>query len=130
MSDYLANVSQVSPRNAPRLEEKLRGNRMLTAIEKLMIYQTLSRHWRRYLTPTEFVVLSYIVDRSAGWGRGDFVACGDNVLYGDREYAGVGVGRTAYYNSLRSLEAAGAISRKSHRDRTRIWLHTNWCNFE
>lgn len=128
MSDNLANVSSFSPRNAGNLDAKLKSNEMLTPVEKLMIYQTLSRHWRRYLTPMEYSILSYIVDRSAGWGRAYFTACADNVLFGNEEYAGVGVGRTSYYRALNSLEELGAISRKSIRDRTRIWLHVDWCD--
>lgn len=128
MSDNLTNIAEFSPRNAHTLEGKLRDGQPLTPVEKLMIYQTLSRHWRRHLTATEFIVLSYIVDRTAGWGRGTFAACADNVLNGDDNYSGVGVSRTAYYRALNSLEAKGAIARKSHRDRTRIWLRADWCD--
>ena len=130
MSDNVTQISDFSPSNAARLETKLRGKVDLLAVEKLMIYQTLSRHWRRCLTPTEFVVLSYIVDRTAGWGKGLFVASGKNVLNGTPGYSGVGLGRTAYYEALKSLEKMGAISRKSYRDRTAIVLHVNWCEPE
>ena len=128
MSDYLENVSSFSPRRAGSLERKLKSDEFLTPVEKMMIYQTLSRHWRKLLTPTEFLVLSYIVDRSAGWGRAHFTACADNVLFGNSEYSGVGVSRSSYYRALGSLEEMGAITRKSLRDRTKIWLHVNWCD--
>jgi len=126
MPDNLENISSFSPRNAPSLQDKLNSKEFLNPVEKLMIYQTLSRHWRKGLTPTEFVVLSYIVDRSAGWGKGYFTACADNVLLGSGEYSGVGIGRATYYRTLTSLVEKGAITRKSLRDRTRIWLHLDW----
>jgi hypothetical protein len=126
MADTFNNISPFSPRKAGTLEEKLKSNESFTPVEKLMVYQTLSRHWRKALTPSEFVVLSYIVDRSVGWGNAYFTACADNVLMGAGEYSGVGVSRTSYYRALTSLEKMGAITRKSLRDRTRIWLHLDW----
>jgi len=127
MSDTLENVSPFSPRKVGVLAKKLKSREMLSPLEKLMIYQSLSRHWRKHLKPNEYVVLSYIVDRSAGWGNGYFTACADNVLYGAGEYSGVGVSRTSYYRALNKLEEIGAISRVSLRDRTRIWLNVDWC---
>lgn len=128
MSDFLENVSSFSPRNAGKLAKKLKSNEFLTPVEKLMIYQSLSRHWRRLLTTTEYAVLSYIVDRSAGWGRSYFTACAENVLMGNAEYSGIGISRTSYYRALNALEEMGAITRQSLRDRTRIWLHVEWCD--
>lgn len=48
--------------------------------------QAMSRHWRRYLNKIEYLVLSYIVDRSVGWGKGCLTACADDVLNGNTDY--------------------------------------------
>lgn len=127
MTAQLSNISQFSIRAVERLQPKLDEGLPLTPVEKLMVYQALSRNWRRHLTPTEYLVLSYFVDRTVGWGHGYFTASADNVLYGNADFAGVGLGRSSYYRTLGSLEEMGAIRRKSLRDKTRIWIKVDWC---
>ena len=79
------------------------------------------------MAKTDYVVLSYIIDRSIGWGKPFFTASAENVLNGTEMYSGVGVSRTAYYGSLKRLEELGAIYRRSLRDRTLIWPTVDWC---
>ena len=125
--NVVRKVSHFSPRAVIRLQGKLDRGEDLTPVEKLMVYQALSRTWRRHLAKTDFVVLSYIIDRSIGWGKPFFTASAENVLKGTEMYSGVGVSRTAYYQSLKRLEELGAIHRRSMRDRTRIWPYVDWC---
>lgn len=127
MNMQVRQRSQFSPQSVARLQVKLDKCQEFTPVEKLMVYQALSRHWRRHLSKTQFQVLSYIVDRTTGWGKPKFDATAANILHGTDEYSGVGVTRSTYYRTLNELEELGAIWRRSTRDKTRIWIKLDWC---
>lgn len=98
----------------------------IPAVERLQFFQTLSRHWRRYLTPSELSLALYIVDRSIGWGKPSFSACVDNILYGNKEFAGLGMSRRSYFRAVKSLQAKGMIVRRGSRERTSFRINMGW----
>lgn len=128
MSTVDTSSFSLSRGNFDQLEMKLYSGETPSPLEKLMVYQACSRKWRRELTMPEFLALSYIVDRTIGWGNKSFLASSANVVHGTDSYAGVGTSSRSYFSSLNSLEGKGAIHRKSFRDRTRIHLNVNWWN--
>jgi hypothetical protein len=114
--------------NSPvHMQERLDRCEELSVIERLSVTQLLSRKWRRFLSDSQFKVLSYIVDRTVGWGRGWFSASYDNILIGTSSYAGVGVSRATLYRCLSSLEELGAVRRFKIGSRVRIYINLTWC---
>ena len=109
-----------------KIDRALRNKRDIGPLAKIKIYQLASREWRRHLTPYEIVVVTYIVDRTVGWGRNHFIAAHANVLHGTDDYSGIGLTERTYYKALSSLEKKGLISRQSRRDRTQIVLNVGW----
>ena len=101
-----------------------KGN--ISLLDKLTVYQHVSRVWRSHLTPYEIVVTGYIVDRSVGWGKNHFTAAHGNILRGNEEYAGIGMKERTYFRTLSSLEQKGLIRRRNRRDCVTIALDVNW----
>lgn len=109
-----------------QINQKLKRNHGIALSEKLQVYQAMSRNWRRHLSQSEIVALTYIVDRTVGWGKNHFAAAFQNVLHGNADFAGVGLPERTYFRALKSLQGKGLIDRRSHRDRTLIVLNIDW----
>lgn len=118
MARKVADLAQVA--------EKLHSKRGITLLEKLEVYQELNRNWRRYLTPYEHMAVSYIIDRSVGFGKHYFSAGTPNILNGNEEYAGIGLTKRTYFKAMNSLEEKGFISRVTHKMGVTIYVHINW----
>lgn len=99
-------------------------------LEKAILYQHLSRHWRNYLTLAEVSVAYYVLDRSIGWGKPHFVASSANVLYGDDKYSGVGLPERTYFRTLRTMQDKGFLFRKPFKWGTKIGLNLLWCPWD
>lgn len=110
----------------PRINRALKANHHISLEDKLKGYQGASRFWRRHLSQQEIVLITYIVDRTVGWGKNLFTASHENVLKGTLEFSGVGLPERTYFRALASLEEKGLIERRSYRDRTRIVLNLDW----
>ena len=95
---------------------KLRAKEKIGPLDQQIIFRHLSRKWRRYCSPPEWALLSYIFDRSIGWGHPTFSACQANIINGDAEYAGCGLKKTALNSTLNSLKERQMITRERKRD--------------
>lgn len=115
--------------NIRRIAEKLEAREELTPMDKLMVYQLMSRKWRGVMTTPEFVTACYIVDRTVGWGKRAFTATSEAVLRGNGEYAPLGLSRTSYFKALNRLEELGMIERRSLRDTTLIAINVDWMSY-
>lgn len=108
------------------VDRKVNKRQEISPLEKLLVYQHLSRVWRRYLSPQELSVAFYILDRSVGWGNSIVMATSANVLIGTEDYSGVGLPPRTYFKTLKELERIGLLYRKSRRDTTVLGLHLDW----
>jgi hypothetical protein len=111
---------------AERASQLVGAGEDIPAVQRLQVFQTLNRHWRRYLTATELSLALYIVDRTVGWGKSAFAACGDNILFGNEEFAGLGISRASYFRAVKSLEAKGMIIRRGSRAKTHFQFNVDW----
>jgi hypothetical protein len=109
-----------------QINRKLKNSKEISLAEKIVVYQAVSRVWRRHLTQAEIVTVTYIVDRTIGWGKNHFTASFKNVLYGTDRYSGIGLPERTYFRALKTLQEKGLIERKSRRDRTTIALKVDW----
>lgn len=105
-----------------KIEKKMKARVAVSPLEKLLVYQYLSRVWRRHLTVQELSVAFYVLDRSVGWGTSFFVASSANVLHGTDDYSGVGLPDRTYFRTLKSMEDVGLLFRKRTHDRTLVGL--------
>lgn len=123
------NVFALTPMAPARVGKKfslgLKGDD-ITPLDRLQMWQWVSRKWRRHLSVNEFAVVTYIMDRSIGWGFETFRASHRNILDGNEEYSGIGLKKTVYMEALAKLEKMGAIHRKRSRDFVVLGLNFGW----
>lgn len=113
--------------NMNTIAEKLRNKRIaISLLEKLHVYQTVSRVWRRHLTASEFTVMMFLIDRSVGWGKNYVRASHGNNLRGNEDYSGVGVSERTYFRCLNSLAAKRMIDRTNLGHSVLIWVNVAW----
>ncbi|MAM25731.1 MAG: hypothetical protein CML55_10210 [Rhodobacteraceae bacterium] len=91
--------------------------------QKLIAYQALSRYRRSDLTPSEISLLFYIIDRSIGYGKAHFRASTKNIIENKEPYCHLGLSKSTFFRTLKSLEEKEAIIRKG--DRYAITLKPN-----
>jgi hypothetical protein len=115
MAKFIADIEHI--------ERKLQAKREITVLDKLHVYQWLNRDARRYLSSSQFLAFSYIIDRTVGWGRNKFRASNGNVVSGTGDYSGVGLSERTYYRVLNDLVELGLIERCRLRDSVMITVH-------
>lgn len=76
---------------------------------RLELQQLITRTYLPNLTPTEFVVLSYIFDRTIMWGRVSQRISIREFEIGNRTNGGVPLARRSIVSALGSLKAKGVI---------------------
>ena len=108
------------------MSDKLRRKEAPTLVDKIQVYQWLSRAWSRHLANQETCAVLYLVDRTIGWGRDTFTAPTENILTGTEEYASIGLSRRLYFLVMASLEEKGIITRRVYRGRSQITLNVDW----
>ena len=106
--------------------DKLAEGQELSLSDILSIYQTASRRWRKGLSQAEWMVMTYIIDRTIGWRKTSFTAFVSNIIGGNEDYDGVGVSKATYFRVLESLEAKGFLSRSQAGTRVTITINIAW----
>jgi hypothetical protein len=81
-------------------------------------HQYIIRYWMRYLSPSEFMVLMFIVDRTFGWQKFSEVITRRHMLKGIASggtiyHLGTSLGASTLDTTLNSLEEKGVISRSA-----------------
>lgn len=99
---------------------------ILTALDKVQVYQTANRIWRKLLTPSEMSAVYYFIDRSIGWGKDCFKAGVRNILEGSKGYSGIGLSRATFFRVLSSLEKKGIITKIGHKTHITVHVNTDW----
>jgi hypothetical protein len=79
-------------------------------------HQYIIRYWMRYLSPSEFMLLMFIVDRTFGWQKFSEVITRKHMLKGIASggtayHLGTSLGASTLDTTLNSLEEKGVISR-------------------
>jgi len=110
-------------RGGTSVAAKLKAGETLGPLDQQIIARLLSRKWRSDVSISEWALLSYINDRTVGWGKPTFRAAVSNILNGTEEYAGVGLSRRGYFRAAKTLEEKCMIVRKRGRDCTTLGLN-------
>ncbi len=76
---------------------------------QLDVHRLLSRVWRVALSDREYVVLSFIIDQTVGWGRPSYLFTYRCFEHGTPVSAGVGKAPSKVREIIRELEKKGAI---------------------
>lgn len=81
-------------------------------------HQYIIRYWMKYLSPSEFMVLMFIVDRTLGWQKFSEIITRRHMLKGIASrgtiyHLGTSLGASTLDTTLNSLEEKGAISRRA-----------------
>ncbi|KIC55087.1 hypothetical protein GC1_14685 [Leisingera sp. ANG1] len=92
----------------------------------MLVVQEVNRKWAKALNPFEYRLVSYILDRTIFWGRETFRACHNNIMNGTDDFAGVGMKRTKYLETMKSLEDRNVITRERARDFVTLGLNLDW----
>ncbi len=121
-----ANVVEFTKGGSKRVAHKIETGQEIDLIDQVMLTREMSRKWRRHCTATEWMLLTYIADRTIGWGKTTFRACYKNILDGDDEYAGVGLKKTVFKEVMNSLSEKKMITRKRSRDFIVLGLNFDW----
>ena len=90
----------------------------------LQAYQHCIRVWSAELTPYEFMVAMQIIDRTLGWRKTRMAASVPRMMSGDTLYAGMKIGRSAFFTALASLEKKGVIARHPHPEGKQIRVYS------
>lgn len=98
---------------------------------KAEAYQIVLRRYSAHLSAYELIVLTQIVDRTAGWGKLEASFTTKALREGDDYYGGIAnaVGRTAMFEALASLEAKGILNRRPdvrNRDKRHYSVNFDW----
>lgn len=81
----------------------------LSPIVKVQLQQRITRTFLPNLTPAEFVVLSYIFDRTIMWGRVSQRISIREFEHGNRTNGGIPLARRSIVSALGSLKSKGVI---------------------
>lgn len=111
---------------ATHVATKVAADQELDLLDQVTVNRELSRVWRRHCTIAEWALLTYIGDRSVGWGKSSFRASTKNIIEGDAKYSGVGLKKTAYFAAVRSLTEKGMIYHKRSKDSVVLGLNFEW----
>lgn len=98
----------------------------ITPLDRILIMQHISRKWRRHLSLAEFVIVTYIADRTILWGYPTFTASYKNIIDGNEDYSGIGIKIASLKNNFRALQKRGVITRKRGRYDVTLGLNLSW----